>query len=877
MSTWTPYLEEYREAADAYLKDNVALKFYAFFQDFFQEDNLRKATWSDIQSLGDHIHSFNALALAKKRALGKPNHDIEHYRRVFLYLAHGDDPPEVRIQNFLTNPEYDIKGFGDSVKSEIIGNVFAEQFMFYNRRDKFALELLHIDPGFERGDSFLDQLHKFNLAVQPLFRAYEDVVGRRTDLPLSVEVDQLFSFLYEKHGQTNPYALTEEQIAMLHERFTQQYPGFVDFTTPPDAYLEDERNYKCKALQRFEEMGGAEYLKERLARGEALQAVKETEKVLKINIVDFRAWDQTFGTTEESAALVLDGLLRVAESPYAGAKTYEPLFHAVTEARTKPAWDALSVVLWALRPDEYAPIKIRHYRELAGQLGFKLPSGRPNPKGLHALHEYIWAFRDVLEPWKPRDLIDAQSFLWVVKDAVVDEDESSLEPEETEEPEPPASSGAGSQFWWLNCNPGIWDLNEFPVGGRETWTALNEKGNKRKVYSYFEQVAPDDLVVGYVTAPACEVRAVCKITRGLFDGSDGPEFEFEKTEQLRKGVRFTDLQKHPALKNAEPIQNHMGSLFKLTKQEFDVIREMIAERNPPDQKPTVYTLEEALQELFIEEDPLKAILGQLKYKKNMVLQGPPGVGKTFMAKRLAYLLMGQKDQNRFETVQFHQSYSYEDFIQGFRPNEEGKFDLCNGVFYDFCRAAQGDPGRPYVFMIDEINRGNLSRIFGELMLLLESDKRGKEFAVPLTYSRDRAERFHVPENLYVIGSMNTADRSLAMVDYALRRRFAFVDLKPAFSSAKFAAHLEQCAISAGLVKRIVDRVSELNKEIADDKKDLGRGYQIGHSYFCPRDGITPNDGWYRTVVETEIAPLLREYWFENEEKVEGLVNKLLAE
>ncbi|MGH7493674.1 MAG: AAA family ATPase [bacterium] len=285
--------------------------------------------------------------------------------------------------------------------------------------------------------------------------------------------------------------------------------------------------------------------------------------------------------------------------------------------------------------------------------------------------------------------------------------------------------------------------------------------------------------------------------------------------------------------------------------------------------------------VFLAEDELSQLLERLRSKKATILQGAPGVGKTFLARKLAHALMGEVADERIEMVQFHQSYSYDDFVRGYRPlpGKGGTFGLQNGVFYDFCQKALHDPDREYVFIIDEINRGNLSQVFGELLMLIEHDKRGKEFSVPLVY-RDHPDepRFYVPTNLYLIGLMNLADRSLAMVDYALRRRFAFFTLMPQFESRTFRQWLLGRSMDAPLAQLIIERMTTLNKVIREDSL-LGENYQIGHSFFCPKgDSFVGLDKhWYYGIVRTEIVPLLKEYWFDNPKKAEEAEKEMLAQ
>ncbi len=428
-------------------------------------------------------------------------------------------------------------------------------------------------------------------------------------------------------------------------------------------------------------------------------------------------------------------------------------------------------------------------------------------------------------------------------------------------------------YWWLNANPKYWKIEDFEVGQEQTYTSLNEKGNKRNKYEYFQKVKPGDLMIGYQTSPIKKVLAIMEVSNGLhLDEDDGKEkISFNVQRFLPNPISWESLTKLKELKDCEVLKNIQGSLFKLTKEEFLSITDLeVVDIEAIEE----YEKDRALKELFMEESQLDKIISALEYKKNIILQGPPGTGKTFIAKRLAYLMMGMKDDPKIETVQFHQSYSYEDFIQGYRPTDDGAFKLANGVFYKFCKRASSDPENKYFFIIDEINRGNLSKIFGELMLLIEYDKRGEEYSVVLTYSADTiASRFSIPENLYMIGTMNTADRSLAIVDYALRRRFAFIDILPIFNN-KFRNHLIDRGVDEGLVEKIQRKISALNSVIKDDP-NLGKGFQIGHSFFCNIPSSVVDETWYEAIISQEIAPLLEEYWFDNEDRVKSQVDNLL--
>lgn len=416
-------------------------------------------------------------------------------------------------------------------------------------------------------------------------------------------------------------------------------------------------------------------------------------------------------------------------------------------------------------------------------------------------------------------------------------------------------------YWWLNANPKIWSFSDIAVGETQVYTLYNENGNKRRIFQNFLDAKVGDVVIGYESNPVRQIVAIGRVSAE----QDGEKLFFEKVETLSSPIDYAVLKECPELENMEYFRNPQGSLFKLTRSEYEFILDMIREENPivTASSSDAYTKDDFLNEVYMTEERYETLVNVLRNKKNIILQGAPGVGKTFAARRLAWSMMGEKDDSRIEFVQFHQNYSYEDFMMGYKPVEDG-FELKYGIFYRFCQKAANQPDKEFFFIIDEINRGNMSKIFGELLMLIEKDYRGTKMT--LAYN---GLPFSVPKNLYIIGMMNTADRSLAMIDYALRRRFSFFEIEPGFDSQGFISY--QNGLNSETLDELISKVKELNRKIAADKS-LGRGFCIGHSYFCGRDVCT--DEWLHSVVDYDILPMLSEYWFDDENEFQRWKNIL---
>lgn len=453
---------------------------------------------------------------------------------------------------------------------------------------------------------------------------------------------------------------------------------------------------------------------------------------------------------------------------------------------------------------------------------------------------------------------------------------------QSEKPEEPPTKTVDSNVketnYWI-YSPGdnacMWDeffKNGIMGIGWDEVTNLKDFASKEEIKDFMKKVY--DASYSYKNNAHClwqfaneiKVGDVVFVKKGMHKiigkGIVTSDYIYDFSRNTYKHIRKVDWQnngewEHPGqavmktLTNISAYPDYVQKLLDLFAEDTpEEVSEQKEIKYPP------YSKDDFLNEVYMDEDTYNTLTELLEAKYNVILQGAPGVGKTFAAKRLAYSIMGQKDTSRVAMVQFHQSYSYEDFIQGYRPSKEG-FELESGAFYKFCKEAEEDNERPYFFIIDEINRGNLSKILGELMMLIEKDKRGDK--IKLLYSN---EWFTVPQNVRIIGMMNTADRSLALMDYALRRRFAFFDFAPAISSEGFKKYLTEK--NSLKLEKLIAAVESLNNTISADES-LGDGFRIGHSYFCTDKDIT--NEWLKSVVEYEVIPLIKEYWFDEPTKV----------
>jgi hypothetical protein len=683
-----------------------------------------------------------------------------------------------------------------------------------------------------------------------------------------------------------------------------------------DDFNEQERDYKLEIAENIA------LALEQLREGEPWKPALDLAFGSPNNMLYWRTCDdvkQWFASSPDEAR---EAVLRLVDEGEPLEERLDAFFEALSaEDLASPSLhvSVASYFLMGADPARYVYYQYTAFKDAMELAGYEQPAKDADETETY-LH--VLEFLDEIEQavsergGQPRDLLDLQSVVWVLTktslkelDFLPDEQVRELAsrrgealPEGMRGPEGELASPFAEHF--EDISEAEWAFRLFRDAAKTL--GIDDARDKRLVVSYSPGRRGKPITLIFADWKVCAVRS--KQYPGprvqlAIPSESGASLGLKRTFSFGQRPDEVDVGLHDVeLSEARPFEgplsvafeealvaagqrfeNHSASMHarynepELKESVFDpaVRHKVLTQGLAPEEQNPPFDIDRAMQGLFLDRASYVEILDLLEEKQNIILQGPPGVGKTFVVKRLAYTLMGEEAPDRVRMVQFHQSYTYEDFIQGYRPTNDAGFQRTDGTFYEFCDRAKADPDNEYVFIIDEINRGNLSKIFGELMMLIEPDKRGNEWQVPLQYAHSEEDTFFVPRNVYLIGMMNTADRSLAMVDYALRRRFAFVDLEPQFNDM-FREHLGDMGVADGVVSRIVTRMRALNEEIAEDRTALGPGFRIGHSYFVPRDEGDYGDDWYRRVIKYEIAPLLEEYWFDDHDRVEQHVQMLMA-
>ena len=551
----------------------------------------------------------------------------------------------------------------------------------------------------------------------------------------------------------------------------------------------------------------------------------------------------------------------------------------------------LTMGLYWIRPHKYPTLDSKSAHYIVGSLGVTLPSPRP-PQGREyleladSLNERFTEADSPVRSFQELSLAadDPSPSVWLIRAGDQgQDDDANLEHGLTTlgwEEIPDLTGSMDKDAVRERVRRGYPDASNHYIGstvGQIASFVLDIREGDivaLPLKTKLEQVA-----LGRITGPYTyqEVDGVKRHTRSVdWIRPDVPRSEFR--QDLQTSLNFTRTVHRIQTNGAERRIAAMldGSRNPNGETDNGPIQQPLPD--PPEGLP--YTLQDIIDDgCFLEQSKLETILNRLKAKKNLILQGPPGTGKTWLAKKLAFALIGQKDDRRVRRFQFHPNLSYEDFIRGFRPNVDGSLTLVDGPFLETVISAKSDPSNDYVMVIEEINRGNPAQIFGEMLTLLEADKREPGEALRLAHSSSDSEQFvYIPPNVYVIGTMNVADRSIALVDLALRRRFAFIDLDPTFGDVWRNWVHEQCGIALDFLTTVEERITTLNDRIADDPS-LGPQFRIGHSYVtsAPRTPIDDPVEWFTQVVETEIGPLLDEYWFDNAAAAENANSALLAD
>lgn len=731
------YLKEFAVDADEWFREATFLEErFDFFKEFFKEEHLLKLEWDEVQKLGDNLHCFATNALAKKRAFGNLNHSIEHYRESFHYLAFGGDEPRKRIDSLSDkNGKHRLKYISDSAISELISYIMPDKYTFFNSRSKKALMLLGIEVESKRKESLGDKFEYFSEAIKPVNNLYVEIVGKKTKLPLSFEIDQFFSFLYKNYkeeieqneireevnywifqGNPNVYDVTRSlNDNMVHEWWVKSYKDKINigdkgviWVTGKDsgcyAFFEVTTEIYDKGEDEEQKQYYHTEMKDHVGPKVGINIKRNITNapVLKETVKDFD-WFQNFNGGNQGTTFQM-------------TKTqYEGLLSMVEELRTN---DGLK------------------------ERTLKLSKGNNNMK---------------------------------------------------------------NQIFYG------------PPGTGKTMTIL---GLREKYTSKGQVDSRDDLIAKTVKSLSWWECIACVIA------------------DLGGWVKVAEIKDHQILKAKIEMQNNKSVNNTLWGQ--------LQNHTSPDNK-YVNTREDRRMEPFIFEKNKDSEWSLVKEWEEMI----PDIKET--VEKISEGELQGEDEERFKLVTFHPNFTYEDFILGIRPDTDDtegiRYEKVPGKFKEICDMARKHKDKDFAIFIDEINRGNIPAIFGELITLIEEDKRGVLIDIP-----NSDEKFSVPENLWIYGTMNTADRSVESLDIALRRRFSFIPVypDPSVLKNKMIGNINLQA----LLEKINDRV-----EFLKDKD-----HTIGHSYFLDIENLEQ----LKKCFENKVIPLLEEYFYNDFEKI-GLV------